>query len=211
MSDVFDIDCVRCVRLAQYLEQARADHPDYYLRPVPSFGSSDARLVIVGLAPGFHGANKTGRPFTGDHAGLLLYETLYKFGFSSRPASTNANDGLILERCCIVNAVKCVPPQNKPTGDEIKQCNDYLGAELRWLTERRVILALGRIAHEAVLRCLNLRRRDYQFGHGQEHLLPDGGTLLDSYHCSRYNTQTRRLTTPMFERVFARAREICET
>ena len=210
MSEIFDIGCVRCARLAHYLAQARGDRPDYYLRPVPSFGTRSARLVVVGMAPGFHGANRTGRPFTGDHAGTLLYETLHKFGFSNLSTSTSTNDGLELCGCRIVNAVKCVPPQNKPTGTEIRQCNDYLGAELKWLTDRRVTVALGTIAHAAILRSMGARLVDFKFGHCNEHALPDGTTLLDSYHCSRYNTQTRRLTSTMFEAVFARAREICD-
>lgn len=167
----------------------------------------DARLLVVGLAPGMHGANATGRPFTGDHAGILLYRTLHAFGFASAPESLAADDGLELFDCRVTNAVKCLPPGNKPTGGEIRTCNGYLAAELTHCPPRLVI-ALGRIAHEATLRALGARLRDHPFGHGREHVLGEGAPrILDCYHCSRYNTQTRRLTEPMFHDIFRRARE----
>lgn len=182
----------------------RREHPDYWARPVPSFGDALAPLILVGLAPGLHGANRTGRPFTGDHAGILLYRSLYAAGLSSQPESLHARDGLELHGVRIVNAAKCVPPQNKPLLAEVRTCNGYLARELRD-APGRVYLALGRIAHEAVLMAQGLRRAGYAFAHGREHVLPDGRHLLDSYHCSRYNTQTRRLTADMFTAVLARA------
>jgi uracil-DNA glycosylase len=172
---------------------------------VPSFGDTEPRIVLVGLAPGMHGANRTGRPFTGDHAGILLYGTLYEAGLASAPQSVAADDPLRLLRARIANAVKCVPPQNKPLPVEIRSCNVYLSAELRQLSAARVYLALGRVAHEAVLLALGLKSRDFPFGHAREHLLPAAHWLVDSYHCSRYNTATRRLTPQMFRQAVARA------
>ena len=198
----FDETCRQCGRLAGFLAEVRKDYPSYHARPVPPFGARTPRLLIVGLAPGFHGANATGRPFTGDYAGVLLYQTLYDFGFSNRPVSSHLNDGLKLKNCRITNAVKCLPPENKPLGEEIRQCNPYLAAELRQLPKGAVVLALGAIAHAAVLRALDLKPKDYPFGHGREYPLPDGGWLVTSYHCSRYNTQTKRLTEAMFRAVF---------
>lgn len=198
----FSIDCKQCSRLAKFLEQVRCDHPDYFAKPVPPFGAVDPRLLIVGLAPGMNGANRTGRPFTGDFAGILLYQTLHKFGFASAPDSVSAEDGLVLIDCCITNAVKCLPPQNKPEPAEIKQCNQYLANEIADLRECASIIALGTIAHQAVLRALGLKLKEFVFGHGAVHALPRQMTLYDSYHCSRYNTQTKRLTTEMFESVF---------
>jgi uracil-DNA glycosylase family 4 len=205
----FDPKCKRCPRLSDFLHQVASDYPDYFARPVPAFGDPRARLLIVGLAPGMHGANRTGRPFTGDYAGILLYQTLYDFGFGSRPVSESATDGLRLQRCRISNAVKCLPPQNKPVGTEIRNCNVFLQAELEALPDKAVILALGKIAHDAVLRACAQRLAAYRFAHGAEHQV---GTriLLDSYHCSRYNTQTRRLTEEMFRAVVARARELID-
>jgi uracil-DNA glycosylase family 4 len=165
-------------------------------------------LLIVGLAPGMHGANRTGRPFTGDHAGILLYATLHKFGLASGPISTATDDGLELIGARITNSVKCLPPENKPLPLEIKVCNDFLRAELENSGDVRVILALGTIAHAAVLRASGLPGGAHRFAHAAEHTLSDHRVLLDSYHCSRYNTQTRRLTTPMFEDVVGRAREL---
>jgi uracil-DNA glycosylase family 4 len=203
---IFDRNCTRCARLADFLREVRSDFPDYYGRPVPPFGAADARLLVVGLAPGMHGANASGRPFTGDHAGILLYATLHAFGFASAAQSVALDDGLTLIDCRINNAVKCLPPANKPTPAEVRECNDFLAADLARVPDHGVILALGQIAHAAVLRALALRERDYRFAHAARHSLPQRGlTLLDSYHCSRYNTQTRRLTTPMFEAVFAEA------
>ncbi len=172
--------------------------------PVPAFGDADAKLLIVGLAPGMHGANRTGRPFTGDNAGILLYQTLYRFGFANRPRPTSSNDGLQLTGCRITNAVKCLPPQNKPYHIEISLCNKYLSSEIKVMNKGSVILALGTIAHRAVLMALGLKMKDFLFAHGTAHAVPNGLTLYDSYHCSRYNTQTRRLTQQMFEAVFAR-------
>ncbi len=159
-------------------------------------------MLIVGLAPGMHGANATGRPFTGDYAGILLYETLYEFGLSNKPVSASASDGLELTNCRITNAVKCLPPQNKPQLAEIKQCNDYLRRELDLLPDQSVIIALGKIAHDAVLRANALRLASYPFGHANIHRISDARVLVDSYHCSRYNTQTRRLTQEMFREIF---------
>lgn len=202
MTPIFDSQCRRCDRLASFLDGVRSSHPDYYARPVPPFGDAHPRLLIVGLAPGMHGANRTGRPFTGDYAGVLLYETLHKFGYASRPQSVSADDGLVLSGCRISNAVKCLPPENKPTGGEINTCNRYLAAELAALPSATVVLALGNIAHQAVLKALGLKVGAYKFGHAARHALPSGMVLYDSYHCSRYNTQTRRLTEPMFHQVF---------
>ena len=182
-------------------------HPGYWARPVPSFGAARPRILIIGLAPGLHGANRTGRPFTGDHAGLLLYQTLYDAGLASRPQSHSAEDALRLIDTRIVNSVKCVPPENRPLPEEVRRCNDYLQAELRRLGAVRVYLALGRVAHEALLLALGLRRSAYPFGHGREHALDAARWLIDSYHCSRYNTATRRLTAAMFQAVVARACE----
>ena len=202
---MFDADCRRCPRLAGFLDEVKAANPGYHCRPVAPFGDSNARILVVGLAPGMHGANATGRPFTGDHAGILLYETLHRHGLASAPVSTAADDGLELIGCRITNAVKCLPPQNKPTGGEVRECNHFLARELEASGDVRVVVALGRIAHDAVLRALGLKARDAVFAHGAEHALPDGRRLIDSYHCSRYNTQTRRLTPAMFDAVFARA------
>jgi uracil-DNA glycosylase len=200
----YDPDCTRCPRLARYLAQTRQRQPDYWARPVPSFGAAAPRIVIVGLAPGMHGANRTGRPFTGDHAGILLYETLHAFGLASRPVSQAADDALVLHRVRIVNAVKCVPPENRPLPEEIRRCNRYLARELEELPGVRVYLALGRIAHDALLIALELPRARYPFAHGRVHALGKRH-LLDSYHCSRYNTSTRRLTPDMFRAVVAAA------
>lgn len=207
MLDVFDRDCRRCERLSAFLDDVKARHPTYYCRPVPPFGDPDARLLIVGLAPGMHGANQTGRPFTGDYAGVLLYETLHKFGFASAPESTAADDSLRLIDCRITNAVKCLPPDNKPVGAEINECNAYLANEIRTLPDGSVLLALGGIAHRAIVKALGARQATFPFGHGALHTV-ERFSLLDSYHCSRYNTNTRRLTTDMFEAVFAEARRL---
>jgi uracil-DNA glycosylase family 4 len=201
----FDPACRRCPRLAAFLEQGRARHPDYHCAPVAPFGDPAPRLLVVGLAPGFHGANATGRPFTGDHAGLLLYETLYACGWASAPVSRAAGDGLRLRGARITNAVKCVPPGNRPTPAEIATCNDFLAAELAALPAEAVVLALGAIAHGAVLRALGAKASLFRFGHGAEHVLPGGQVLVDSYHCSRYNTSTRRLTAEMFREAVGRA------
>jgi uracil-DNA glycosylase len=194
--------CTDCPRLAGFLVEVRQCHPDYHARPVAPFGDDHAQLLIVGLAPGMHGANRTGRPFTGDYAGILLYETLHQFGFASRAESVSADDGLILRNCRITNAVKCLPPENKPEPSEIRTCNHFLADELKASPDVRVVLALGQIAHKAVLTAVGLKQSALPFGHGLRHELPDGRVLIDSYHCSRYNTQTRRLTTADFHNVF---------
>jgi uracil-DNA glycosylase family 4 len=204
----FDPDCRRCGRLAGFLDKVRERHPVYHCRPVAPFGSTAHQLLIVGLAPGLHGANRTGRPFTGDHAGILLYKTLHAHGFASAPESISAHDAQRLFDCRITNAVKCLPPANKPLPAEVQECNRYLVAELLAVPAGGVILALGSIAHSAVLRALRLKPAHAHFAHGAEHELPERRVLLDSYHCSRYNTQTRRLTTPMFDRIFVRARHL---
>jgi len=201
----FDPLCRRCPRIAAFLEEGRARHPDYHCAPVAPFGDRQPRLLVVGLAPGFHGANASGRPFTGDYAGVLLYATLHGFGWASGPVSASGHDGLVLTGARITNAVKCVPPANRPTPAEIKACNAFLRAELAGLPAGTVLLALGAIAHGAVLRALGLRQSAYAFAHGAEHRLPDGRILVDSYHCSRYNTNTRRLTAEMFAQVVGRA------
>jgi uracil-DNA glycosylase family 4 len=210
MAQLFDPDCRQCPRLAAFLDQVGADHPGYHARPVPAFGDPRARLLVVGLAPGMHGANASGRPFTGDHAGILLYATLHRHGFASAPESLSADDGLQLPDCRITNAVKCLPPQNKPVGSEINTCRQYLEQELQQLAEGGVVVALGSIAHKSVVAALGQRQKDFVFAHAAEHALPGRLVLLDSYHCSRYNTQTRRLTEPMFDAVFARARELID-
>ena len=204
----FSLDCRKCDRLAGFLEEVRAQYPDYHGRPVPSFGDPAARLLIVGLAPGMHGANATGRPFTGDHAGILLYKTLHDCGFANQPEGSSVDDGLQLIDCRITNAVRCLPPQNKPVGAEVNACNDFLAEELDELAAGSVVLALGGIAHKAVIRALQLRQADYKFGHAAEFGLPGKLKLIDSYHCSRYNTQTRRLTPAMFTAVFRRAKAL---
>jgi uracil-DNA glycosylase family 4 len=201
----FDPGCRRCPRLADFLEEGRARHPGYHCAPVAPFGDAAPRLLVVGLAPGFHGANATGRPFTGDYAGVLLYETLHEFGWASAPVSTSRDDGLALRGARITNAVKCVPPGNKPTPAEIATCNPFLRAELAGLANDVVVLALGAIAHGAVLRAESLKLASYRFAHAAEHVLPGGRVLVDSYHCSRYNTNTRRLTVEMFRAVVGRA------
>lgn len=206
----FNPDCRDCPRLAEFLDQTALKYPDYHARPVAPFGDRHAQLLIVGLAPGMHGANATGRPFTGDYAGILLYRTLYDYGFSNRPESVSRDDELQLNGCRITNAVKCLPPQNKPQLDEVKHCNRYLHAELHSLQGPAVVLALGKIAHDAVLRALDLRLSVYPFGHERVHHVSDDLCLVDSYHCSRYNTQTRRLTPEMFAKVFSRVRRILD-
>lgn len=200
----FDSGCTRCKRLSGFLDDVSSQHPDYHAGPVAPFGAADAGLLIVGLAPGMHGANRTGRPFTGDYAGILLYQTLYRYGFASAPESTAADDGLELYNCRITNAVKCLPPQNKPMTAEIRNCNAFLQAEIEATRPGTVLLALGKIAHDAVLRASGLALSSCRFAHGARHEV-SGRVLLDSYHCSRYNTQTRRLTEEMFHEVFEQA------
>lgn len=199
----FDIHCRQCPRLASFLDTVKIKEPTYFAKPVPAFGVENPKLLIVGLAPGMHGANRTGRPFTGDYAGVLLYETLHQFGYASASVSVSADDGLVLKDCRITNAVKCLPPDNRPTGEEVNICNQYLAAELAGLSPNTTILALGNVAHLAVLKALGLKVGAYKFGHAARHALPNGQVLYDSYHCSRYNTQTKRLTEAMFHQVFA--------
>jgi uracil-DNA glycosylase family 4 len=206
---IFNQDCRSCPRLAAFLDEVSGRYPDYHCRPVPPFGDGTARFLIVGLAPGMHGANRTGRPFTGDHAGILLYQMLHKYGFATRPHSESADDGLELIDCRITNAVKCLPPDNKPVGAEINTCNAFLARELETVREDAVVMALGGIAHRAIIKALGMRQADYKFGHAALHAL-GRFQLLDSYHCSRYNTNTGRLTEDMFDAIFARARELLD-
>jgi len=206
--DIFDINCQQCKRLADFLVKVKQEYPDYHARPVAPFGVTHPKLLIVGLAPGMHGANATGRPFTGDYAGILLYDSLYKFGFSNKPEAVSCDDGLKLKNCRITNAVKCLPPQNKPTGPEINTCNQYLKSEIESLKPGSVILVLGGIAHNAVLKALGLKKADYKFAHNADYDLPGGHYLVSSYHCSRYNTQTKRLTEKMFHDVFRKVQRI---
>lgn len=195
-------DCDLCPRLKDFRDRYRALEPDWFNAPVPSFGDTTAELLIVGLAPGLKGANKTGRPFTGDYAGDLLYSTLAKFGYTSGTYDARPDDGLALKNCLITNAVRCVPPQNKPVGQEIKTCRSFLWAQYDALPNVKVIMALGSIAHNSIIATLGGRQADYKFGHQAKHTLPDGRSLIDSYHCSRYNTNTGRLTETMFHNVF---------
>ncbi len=203
-------DCPLCPRLVAYRAANRAQHPDWHNAPVPSFGPPDARLLLVGMAPGVAGANRTGRPFTGDHAGILLYQTLLKFGFARGTYQADPQDALTLLDCRITNAARCVPPANKLTGAEIATCNRFLAGELS-LPNVQVVLAIGGDAHGAVLRALGLRAATAKFVHGAVYRLPSGLTLADSYHVSRYNTSTRRLTTEMFESVVARVAALLAT
>ena len=203
MSDAALLACKQCPRLARFLAQERKEQPDYHARPVLPFGVAKPKLLIVGLAPGMHGANRTGRPFTGDYAGVLLYKTLYKHGLTNQPEGAEPDDGLTLKHCRITNAVKCLPPENKPLPVEIKQCNGYLRAEIAALPKSAALFALGNISHQATLRALDLKLKDFPFKHGACHELPGGSALFDSYHCSRYNTNTRRLTPEMFDAVVA--------
>lgn len=198
-------DCPLCPRLVEYRLKNRAAHPDWFNAPVPNFGPANARLLIVGLAPGVSGANRTGRPFTGDYAGELLYGTLLKFGFAKGKYDARPDDGLTLVDCRIANAVRCVPPENKPTPQEAATCRVFLQATLERMQSVKVIVALGRIAHEATLRTLGHKLASFTFGHAARHELPRA-ILIDSFHCSRYNTNTGKLTTPMFESVFAQVR-----
>ena len=198
-------DCPLCPRLVAFREECRAEFPSWWNAPVPAFGDPDAWLAIVGLAPGKHGANRTGRPFTGDFAGELLYATLLKFGLAEGEYRADPADGLRLKGAVILNAVKCLPPANKPEPAEIATCRGYFEASLAALPKVRVLVALGQIAHVASARALGMKPSEVKFSHGSEHAAPDGRILLSSYHCSRYNQNTRRLDAAMFERVFERA------
>jgi uracil-DNA glycosylase family 4 len=202
-----DHDCPLCPRLAQFRDDNRRQHEDWFNGPVPDFGPVTASLLIVGLAPGLQGANRTGRPFTGDYAGDLLYETLLAFDLAGGSYERRPDDGLTLKNCRIINAVRCVPPQNKPTPAEIKTCNTFLQRDMAAMPRLKSILALGSIAHEAVLTAKGLKKSAYRFGHAAQHSLPDGLSLTDSYHCSRYNTNTNRLTPEMFRRAVALAKQ----
>jgi uracil-DNA glycosylase family 4 len=194
-------DCALCPRLAEYRQANRAANPDWFNAPVPSFGSLDAWLLVVGLAPGVRGANRTGRPFTGDFAGVLLYRTLLKFGLARGSYGAEPQDGLSLVDCRVTNAVRCVPPANLPSPKEVTTCNTFLATELKAMPRLRAVLALGGVAHAAVLKANGLRASHARFSHGAIHALPDGKFLADSYHVSRLNTNTGRLTEAMFEAV----------
>ncbi len=198
-------DCPLCPRLVEFRNQNRAQFPDWHNAPVPNWGDADPKLLVVGLAPGLRGANRTGRPFTGDYAGDLLYATLQKFGLAVGDYAQSADDGLSLRQVLIVNAVRCVPPQNKPTGPEIVTCRRFLKNTFAANPQARAYLALGRIAHDSLLSTLGERRAAFPFGHGNQHRLGNGAVLVDSYHCSRYNTNTGVLTTAMFEDVVGKA------
>ena len=214
-----DSNCSFCPRLATFRDSLRAAQPEWHNAPVPGFGAPDARLLVVGLAPGLRGANRTGRPFTGDFAGGLLYATLIEFGFAAGAYGASVDDGLLLAACAITNAVRCVPPQNKPMPAEIASCRPFLAATIAALPDLRAIVALGRVAHESVVRAFGLKPATFPFAHGAEHVLAAGETarhrfragarailLADSYHCSRLNTNTGVLTQEMFRAVFAKVR-----
>ena len=201
------LDCTLCPRLYQFRKDNAKTYPDWFNAPVPGFGDPDCQLLIAGLAPGLKGANKTGRPFTGDYAGDLLYATMLKFGFAEGQYLARPDDGLVLRNALISNAVKCVPPQNKPTGEEIKTCRPFLLNQIEALPKLKIILALGGIAHRSVVSAFGLRQVELPFGHGACHDLGGGLSLMDSYHCSRYNTNTKRLTTEMFEALFSQLKD----
>ncbi len=203
-----DINCALCPRLKSFIDENRQKFPDEYNAPVPSFGSQNAELLIVGLAPGLKGANFSGRPFTGDYAGDLLYATLLKFGFAKGNYKARKDDGLELINARITNAVKCVPPQNKVTGNEINTCLQFLKTEMATMPNLKVILSLGLVSHNAVLKATNHKQSAFKFEHNATHDLGNGITLIDSYHCSRYNTNTGRLTRDMFEQVFKHIEDI---
>ena len=210
---VYDPDCRDCGRLADFLDAVHAKHPTYFCRPVPPFGSPTAQVLVVGLAPGMHGANAAGRPFTGDWCSDLLYGTLHTFGFATHSRSLSRDDDQRLINCRLTNAVKCLPPDNKPTLAEVKACARFLGSEIQVL-QPRVIVCLGAVAHDAVVRCLvdqdpSIKRSRFKFGHGHEHQV-GSVRLIDSYHPSRYNTNTGRLTPGMFTQIFARVRELAD-
>ena len=204
-------DCPLCPRLVAFRHECRAEYPDWWNAPVQAFGDPAAHIAIVGLAPGKHGANRTGRPFTGDFAGDLLFETLEKFGLTEGVYDKRIDDGFKLKGAIIVNAVKCLPPQNKPTPEEIRTCRRFLEAQIDALPNARIFVALGQIAHQSAVKALGGRLPKCNFGHLNEHTMPDGRVLIDSYHCSRYNQNTGRLTRDMFEAVFARAIQTSST
>ena len=200
-------DCGLCPRLVSLRLECRAEEPDWFNAPVPSFGDLDAQLLVVGLAPGRNGANRTGRPFTGDYAGVLLYQTLLRFEFATGTYAERADDGLELIDCRITNAVRCLPPENKPTPAEIKTCRPFLVDEIEAMGRLKAVMALGRVAHESVVATLGGKQKHFPFAHGAAHHVCDGLVLFDSYHCSRYNTNTGRLTTAMFESVVGEIRK----
>jgi len=197
-----DLNCDLCPRLVEYRHENCRTYPDFHNAPVPSFGDIGAELLIVGLAPGVKGANQTGRPFTGDYAGDLLYATLLKFGYARGAYEARPDDGLALQNCRITNAVKCVPPQNKPIGSEVNACRAFLIEEIQAMKNLKILFALGGLAHGAILSTFGERKSSYKFAHNTVHELSSGLLLVNSYHCSRYNTNTGRLTTEMFEDVF---------
>lgn len=201
-------DCSLCPRLTAFRRANQDVNPSWFNGAVPSFGEKSAALLIVGLAPGLKGANRTGRPFTGDYAGDLLYPTLVKFGFGQGDYQASADDGFTLNNCMITNAVRCVPPQNKPIGAEINNCRPFFAERMKSLPNLKVIISLGRIAHDQVIRTIGGKLAQFKFAHNTAHTLPEGQIMLNSYHCSRYNTNTGRLTAEMFEDVFEKATEI---
>jgi len=201
-------DCPRCPRLVALRQDLRVEYPDWWNAPVPAFGDPDGWLGIIGLAPGKHGANRTGRPFTGDFAGDLMFATLAKFGFTQGSYESRADDGLQLTGAIIVNSVKCLPPENKPTPEEARTCRPFAEAQIDALPNARIFIALGQIAHQSAVKILGGKLPKCRFAHLAEHRMPDGRVLIDSYHCSRYNQNTGRLTAAMFEAVFARALEL---
>jgi uracil-DNA glycosylase family 4 len=202
-----DHDCAFCPRLKAFRDDWRAKEPAWHNAPVPTFGQRNVRLLVVGLAPGLRGANRTGRPFTGDYAGDLLYRTMIDFGFARGTYEARPDDGLTLINAAVTNAVRCVPPENKPTPAEIKTCRQFLSATIEGMASLVAILALGRIAHDSVAAALGLKRSAVPFAHGARHAVAPSLTLFDSYHCSRYNTNTGRLTEAMFRAVFAQIRQ----
>lgn len=197
-------ECRLCPRLAGFIDRQKEQHPEWFNGPVPNFGDPQARLLVVGLAPGLRGANRTGRPFTGDYAGRVLYDALDRFGFSEGTFDPDGQDDLKLEGALITNAVRCVPPENKPIGAEINTCNAFLTSLIEALPRLKILLALGRISHDATLKALGLKRSAYPFAHAAVHDLGESRVLIDSYHCSRYNVNTGRLTMDMFDEVFAK-------
>jgi uracil-DNA glycosylase len=212
---IFTTNCRDCTRLAKFLDETKATYPIYFCKPVPPFGATSPKLFVVGLAPGMHGANRTGRPFTGDYAGELLYSTLHHFSFATQPTTVKADGALDtklkLIDCQISNAVKCLPPGNKPVPAEIRECNKYLVQELAALRPKTAIIALGSIAHDAVLMASGMKKSAAKFGHAASHTLSSGHQLFDSYHCSRYNTNTKRLTEAAFHDVFRAAKAFIES
>lgn len=206
-----DLDCDLCPRLVEFRLANKDQFPEWHNAPVASFGADTASLLIVGLAPGLRGANRTSRPFTGDYAGQLLYPTLLKYGFATGDYGEEATDSFDLTDCRVTNAVRCVPPQNKPVGAEINACRPFLISEIESMNKLRVVLTLGTVAHASTLRAFGLRQRTWPFGHGVVHELPSGLLLANSYHCSRYNTNTGRLTVPMFHDVFSKIRRCLDT